>query len=132
MPYGVIGGVGVMALGEGVTMDNPCNILSLNNVIYLCDDMVLKNYTRTKTLATLSNEIFYPKKLAIVPCFLEHDGNVELVGLYLNSLGQFYLSIDVADGILHTNGLCLNVNSRYYTPEIGNIYDNNTSPIDAV
>lgn len=132
MPYGVIGGIGVMTPGTGVTMENPCNILSLNNVIYLCDDMQLKNYTAKSPLATLSEEDFFPSKEAIIPCFLEQGGTIELVALHLDMTGQFYLDEDVADGTLHTNGLCLNVNSRYYTPEIGNIYNDSSSPIDAV
>lgn len=131
MPYGVIGGVGMMALGDGVTMDNPCNILSLNNVIYLCDDMVVRGYVRTSTLATVSGEDFRPLKTIVMPCLLSTGMEISSVPLYLNTLGQFYLPIDVKDGILHTNGLCVNVNSRYYTPEIGNIYDDGTSPLDA-
>lgn len=112
---------------------NPCNILTVDNIVMLCDNIVIPgSLSSNQTFATLSN----PTKMAplhdiILPLARINNGSYGTVRLKINTSGQLSISSSCNNATLYLNGLCFNVNDKYYTPTIGNIYNNGTSPLDA-
>lgn len=129
MPYTVIGGIGELNLSEGAAMSNAANVMTLNNVVLLCGDCTLTSYTANGVFATLSEEDLYPGTEIRVPVCVTADGETRLTYLTIGTEGQLSLPFDYASAVVHLNGICFNVNSKYYTPEIGNIFNNGTSPL---
>ena len=130
MAYTVIGGIGVMTLGEGVTMPNPANVMTLNNQVMLCGDAELSEYRAGSVIATLSEDSLCPGEDVVIPVCVTSDGETRIAALTVNPLGEISLPFDYANGAtVHLNGIQFTANSQYYTPEIGNIYNNGTSPL---
>lgn len=133
MPYTVIGGIGVISTSHLTA--NPCNIQTLNNVIMLCDDIEIATggYTANDTLLTLSDPEMFPDTEIVVPICVTEGTTTRTAPLTINLAGEFSLPFSYAAGtIVHLNGICWHVNSKYYTPAIGNIYNNGTSPLTAI
>lgn len=129
MPYTVIGGIGELNLSEGAAMSNAANVMTLNNVVLLCGDCTLTSYTANGVFATLSKEDLYPGTEIRVPVCVTSDGVTRLTFLTVGTEGTLSLPFDYTSAVVHLNGICFNVNSKYYTPEIGNIYNDGTSPL---
>lgn len=129
MPYTTIGGIGEVIIDSAAEAHNKCNILTLNNVVMLCDNFTLTDYLALDPILTLSNEDFYPLTDVVIPVFIEVNNTKELVPITLNTNGELTLENSYESAILYLNGCCFHVNSKWYTPEIGNIYDNGTSPL---
>lgn len=127
MPYTVIGGIGEVIPTSNTTMHNKCNILTLNNVVMLCDNVTITNYGAGSTFLKLSDEAFYPATAIHIPVVV----NTELTYLYIDTMGEFRLPKSYDSATVYLNGILFSVNSKYYTPEIGNIYDNGTSPLSS-
>lgn len=128
MPYTVIGGIGEMELGEHSSSENKANILTLNNVIMFGGDIMLSDYTAGEIIATLSDDSMKPKNELIVPVCVTAQ-QTRLAPLFLNTEGDFSLPFDYENAIVHLSGIVISVNNKYYTPEIGNIFNNGTSPL---
>lgn len=129
MPYTIIGGIGEVELDSSASMENKCNILTLNNVVMLCDNVILNEYLAFDPILTLSEESLFPDTEICVPVCITHESTTEIVPLYINTDGTLVLHESYEAATLWLNGICFNVNSKYYTPFIGNIYDNGTSPL---
>lgn len=129
MPYTVIGGIGVMTLGEGVTMANPANVMTLNNQVMLCGDATLANYVEGATIATLSEESLFPGEDVVIPVCVTSDGETRIAPLTVSDAGVLSLPFSYTAATVHLNGIQFTANSQYYTPEIGNIYNDGTSPL---
>lgn len=67
MPYTVIGGIGVMTLADNCTMQNPANVMTLDNQVMFCGNATLTNYTAGAAFATLSEESLYPSTVVKIP-----------------------------------------------------------------
>lgn len=129
MSYTVIGGIGEMLLEDVASMSNKANVMTLNNVVLLCGDCTLAAYTANSVFATLSEEDLYPGTEVRVPVCVTSEGETRLTFLTVGTEGALSLPFDYASAVVHLNGICFNVNSKYYTPEIGNIFNNGTSPL---
>lgn len=129
MPYRVIAAVGEMTLADTAAMTNKANVMTLDNVVMLCGDCTLTNYTAGAAFATLSEESIFPEEAVTVPVCVTSDGQTRLTFLAVGIDGTLSLPFDYASATVHLNGICFNSNSKYYTPEIGNIFNNGTSPI---
>lgn len=129
MPYTVIGGIGEAELESAASMNNKCNILTLNNVVMFCDNVILTDYLAFDPILVMSEESFFPDTDICLPVCITHDSNTEIVPLYIEPNGSLVLHESYENATLWLNGICFNVNSKYYTPLIGNIYNNGTSPL---
>lgn len=129
MPYTVIGGIGVMTLADNCEMTNPANVMTLNNQIMLCGNCTLTNYTANSTFATLSESDMYPDDDIFIPVVINDTNGVFLAILRISPLGELSLNTSMDNGIVYLNGIQFTSNSKWYTPEIGNIYNNGTSPL---
>ena len=129
MPYTVIGGIGVMTLADNCTMQNPANVMTLNNQVMLCGDAVLSNYSANATFATLSDEGMFPTSVVVIPVCVTSESQTRLTYLTILTNGELSLPFDYTEATVHLNGIQFTANSKYYTPEIGNIYNNGTSPL---
>lgn len=125
MPYTVIGGIGEVIPTSNTTIHNKCNILTLNNVVMLCDNVTITNYAAGSTFLKLSDESFYPTTPISIPVVV----NNELTFLGIDASGEFRLPKSYDNATVYLNGIMFSVNSKYYTPEIGNIYNNGTYPL---
>lgn len=129
MAYNRLGGLGVIT--TNYTTANPCNIQTLDNIIQLCDDLEIANYTANDTLLTLSDSSMRPDVPVVFPICVTEGNQTRTAACTLHTDGTFTLPFSYTDAIVHFNGICIHVNSKYYTPAIGNIYNNGTSPLDA-
>lgn len=129
MPYTIIGGIGVMTLADNCQMDNPANVMTLNNQIMLCGNCTLTNYPANSGFATLSESDMYPDDDIFLPVVINDTNGVFLAILRISPLGELSLNTSMDNGIVYLNGIQFTSNSKWYTPEIGNIYNNGTSPL---
>lgn len=129
MPYTGIGAIGVMTLAENATMANPANVMTLNNQVMLCGDCSLEGYTAGTAFATLSEETIWPSAAVVIPVCVTEDSGTRIAPLTVSTAGELSLPIDYASATVHLNGVEFTANSKYYTPEIGNIYNDGTSPL---
>ena len=140
MPYTIIGAKGEAVLYDDVNTEfensNPCNLMTLNNIGMLCDDIVIDSYTADNILITFSEtNLMSPDYDLKIPVVITKDASTtptdSIEILEIHNDGTISLPISLTDAIVHTNGILFHFNSKYYTPAIGNIYDNGTSPLSA-
>ena len=129
MPYGRIFSIGQMTLEEATSMDNLTAYLDMNNVVYFCGNATLTNYTAEMPFATLPDDAMVPSSTLLVPICVTSDGATRLTYLIVDVNGELSLPFDYQSATVHMDGISFTVNDRYYTPEIGNVYPNNTSPM---
>ena len=129
MAYNRLGNIGVVTTANTVT--NPCNIQTLDNIIMLCDDVELINYTADDVILTLSDSSMFPAQDIVFPVCVTEQTGTRTAACTFHDDGTFTLPFSYTSATVHFNGICLHVNSVYYTPTIGNIYNNGSSPLDA-
>lgn len=129
MPYTIIGGIGVMTLADNCEMLNPANVMTLNNQIMLCGNCTLTNYIPNYTFATLSDEDMFPADDIFIPVVINDTNGIFLAILRISSLGELSLNTSIDNGLVYLNGIQFTSNSKWYSPEIGNIYNDGTSPL---
>lgn len=129
MPYTVIGGIGEMELGEHSSSENKANILTLNNVLMFAGDIVLQDYTAGEIIATVSDDAMKPALDIVVPVYLLDDATFSIAPLIFNTDGELQIPFDYENATLYLSGIVISLNNKYYTPEIGNIFNNGTSPL---
>ena len=125
MPYGKIGGVGTISLSTGFSFENsnPANIITVDNIVMLCDNVVVTgNYIKDSVFLTLSSTIMAPASTVRIPIVVYSDDNYELDILSINTNGEMSINNSFKNCTIHLNGICWQANSKYYTPDIGNIY----------
>lgn len=127
MPYTIIGGIGEMIAADNADIHNKANILTLNNVVMLCDNVNLTDYTAGETFLTLSEESFFPDTNVNIPIVV----NNQLTWLTITTDGELKLPNSYETAVVCLNGIMFSVNSKYYTPEIGNVFNNGTSPLSS-
>lgn len=142
MAYTVIANIGeVIDVPTTATFNdnNKCVVQTLNNILCFCANVTYTQIPSNGVLFKLPSSTMYPKTVIRHPVVLGQkigtgsttysigimvintDGTVKLVGYTLPSNAQVTLQL---------NGTCINVNSTYYNPTIGNIYNNGTSPLN--
>ena len=129
MAYNTLAGIGTVITSNQT--DNPCNILTMDNIIMLCGDVGLTDYTADDVILTLSYPSMRPSSDIVFPVCVSEVSTVRTAPCTLHTDGTITLPFSYTSAIVHFNGLCLHVNDSYYTPSIGNIYDNGSSPLDA-
>lgn len=125
MPYGKIGGINAIQLEQGFSFENsnPCNMITLDNIVMLCDNVVVSGvYVKDSVFLTLTDEIMYPENEVKIPVVVYTDSNYEIDILTINSDGEMSINNSFYNCTIKLNGLCWESNSKYYKPEIGNIY----------
>ena len=131
MPYGKIAYIGQMTTQANMVMTNKSAFIDLNNVVYFCGNALVADYTAGSVLATLPSDMMFPLQIVVIPvCVKESDADQPtVVPMTINTDGTIEIGIDLSDADLYLSGVFFTTNSRYYTPEIGNVYPNNTSPL---
>lgn len=129
MAYTVLGNIGTITTSHSTS--NPCCIQSKDNIVMFCDDLDVSNYTANDVLLELPDASMYPSTEIIIPVCVTENNNTRIAPLTVNIAGELSLPFSYTSATVHLNGICWHVNSQYYTPSIGNIYNNGTSPLDA-
>lgn len=129
MPYTVIGGIGEIQLADNAISENKANIMTLNNVIMFGGDIVLVDYHANEPFATLSEETLYPALPVKVPCIVTSENTDRIVALTVHDDGTLTLPFNYDSATVCLSGVLVNTNNKWYTPKIGNIYNNGTSPL---
>ena len=134
MAYGMIAAIGECTLADTTNYefihDNPCALMTLSNVVMLCDDVhITGNYTGGNPILTLPDSSMFPQQELIVPIVISKSGTNYARFLRIKTDGTLALAQGNDNFDIHFAGLCFHVNCNYYTPAIGNIYDNGTSPL---
>lgn len=123
MPFGKLGKLDVLALESTATCDNPCLILSTDNVLQFLSDVVLRGYVGGDAFATVP-EGMRPKsqirKVVLV-------GSLQMV-LTIEPSGELRLNSGTTQGTVSLNGLCVSVSDFYYNAENGNNTPQGTAP----
>ena len=130
----------IAAIGEYTTTNtvgNPCNVQTLDNIVMLCDDMDVVNYTSGDVLLTLSDSSMFPTSELTIPVFITDLSQTPnyffITPLRVNSSGELYLNVNLSNATIHLNGICFHVNSTYYNQTIGNTDPSLfTSPLNGV
>lgn len=130
----------IAGIGEGTTtqtMVNPCNIQTLDNIIMLCDDIELANYTMNNAFFKLSDSSMYPGSDLKIPVFITDKSVIPnvyyILPLKIDTQGELSLPSSFGTATVHTNGLCFHINSKYYNQTIGNTDPSLfTSPLSGV
>ena len=132
MPYTLIGMIGTITLANNVSCSNsnPCNLMTLNNQVIICDDIEYSGkYIAYSTLFTLSDSSMFPANGIILPISVSTDYGIEQANCYIDSNGQVSVDNSYYNPLFLFNGFTFHVNDKYYNPTIGNIYNNGTSPL---
>lgn len=134
MAYNLIADIGEIQLARSTYSfenGNPCNILTRDNIVILCDNILVDSYTANSILATLSNpSTMAPSHDIIIPIYrITNNSTYNAARLKINTNGELSVSSAATNGKILLNGICFHVNDKYYNPAIGNIYNNGTSPL---
>lgn len=149
MPYTVIGAIGELVLSDSATASNgnKCVLMSLNNEVMFCDNIKVTNYSSGEEFAVLPDESMCPETSVAFPVKVttkesaltayEHDNgliaaHLPFAQLTVSDTGTLSINRNLDEGTVYLCGLSFTANSKYYTPEIGNIYNNGTSPLQEV
>lgn len=122
MPYNRLGDLNTLTLSDKVKCDNPCCILTMDNIVTLMDNFTIENTEANELLATLPSSM-RPTYDIILPAYLDDN----LVKLTISSMGKISISIEVVTGTLHLNGISFNVCDTYYNNDLGNNYNQGTT-----
>ena len=129
MAYTHIANIGTAQ--SSFTIANPANIQTLDNIIMFCDDIEIANYTAGDDIVKLVSNTMYPASSMIIPVCVTDSGVTAIEPLTIADTGELSLQSSHTLATVHLNGICFHANSQYYTPAIGNIYNNGTSPLSA-
>lgn len=137
MPYTIIGAIGECQLYDTTNYafvnNNPCAFMTLNNIVMFCDDVEINNYTAETTILKLPESSMFPSFDVFFPVIITDKSTnpnqiAQTIAKAKND-GTIVLLENFTDAIVHLNGQNFHANSKYYTPTIGNIYNNGTSPL---
>lgn len=133
MPYNAyIGYIGEMTPLTNTLFinDNPCNFLTQDNEVYICDDIGYDGlYVANTPFAQLSDSKLFPDVIMFVPIIVNTAyGNYNDICI-INTDGELYINNSFYSPIFYTNGISFSVNNKYYNKQLGNIYGNFTSPV---
>lgn len=127
MPYNRLGDLQTLTLGTSATCDNPCCVLTLDDVVELMGNISLNGYSSGEALATLPSSM-RPVHDIIVPVCLDNS-ELALVPLRVAPNGEMSLDSSVDTGTLYLNGVTFNVCDQYYNSTIGNNFSQGTAPL---
>lgn len=122
MAYGNISAIGKCTLGTNVTMTNNVALMNDNNIIMLCDDMILTDtHSATDALLTLPDSSMFPNEtLTLLTVFKPTSGNRTTRVMLVNTDGTITCT-NPAAGTYYLNGFMWHNNNRYYSQALGNI-----------
>lgn len=135
MPYTILGDIGELQLvsqyasWRSTTTEpaNPCVILTLTNDVIICGNIVIRAGYSANTVFAVLPESMRPAQTLRVPIY---DSANNACFLLVSPNGNITLNRSESSiAVIFTSGITFNVSSRYYNPEIGNIYNNGTSPL---
>lgn len=131
MAYGNISAIGKLTLGTNVSMSNNIALMDDNNIVMLCDDIVLSGtHSASDTLLTLPDSSMFPTSdITLLVCCLPTSGSRTTRVLIVDSSGNIKCTNPSA-GTYYLRGYMWHNNGRYYSSSIGNI-GGFTSPLDA-
>lgn len=132
MPYNILGKIGQLTMFNGCTCENPCVILTMDNILQFCDNIQLpENFDTSKTIAALPKD-FLPVNTSYVPITCDNNGSGAGLGMLgIRSTGEIVVLL-TKNKRLFTRGVTVSFAGNYYTNEIGNNKAQGTSPLDEV
>lgn len=128
MPYTRLGDIGTLEVNAGVTGDNLCCILTLNNTVQLMGNLVLSGIDPSTYIAKLP-ESMTPIADMVFPVYLESGSELTIVPMKVDTHGQVTVQTSSTEGTLYLNGIEFACADRYYNGEIGNNFAQGTSPM---
>lgn len=137
MPYTIIGAIGECTLDDTTNYafinSNPCAFMTLNNIVMFCDDVEIKNYTAETAILELPESSMFPAFDVLFPVIVTDKSTTpnqisQTIAKAKND-GTIVLLESFTHAVVHLNGQNFHANSKYYTPTIGNIYNNGSSPL---
>lgn len=129
MPYSILGAIDQMEMLNGATCENPCVILTLENVLMFCDDIVIPdNWAVTDYLAEI------PIPFGVlgnreVPVVVDTADGKECAVLSIND-NNLYISVPCSK--IYTSSICVSYSGDWYTNEIGNNKSQGTSDLTEI
>ena len=124
MTYAKIGGVGTFTLASGVSCGDPHVVMSMDNQVMFCANVLVTNKSAGSTLFTMP-EKFRPKYAKRIPVIV--GTNVTMLEIQTNGNASISQSVSGSANVFLT-AICISYNNEYYNAEIGNVFNNNTSP----
>ena len=115
------------------TSNNKCVLMTLDNILMFCDNINITNYQGGADILTLPDSFPKPTDILYFPVSV-YDNNASSSAFRLCSIrptGTLRLHTSYTNATIRINCICIHLNSIFYTPAIGNIYDNGSSPLNA-
>lgn len=128
MPYSILGAIDQMEMLNGATCDNPCIILTLDNILMFCDSVELPvGFDASQAFAEIPIE--FEPELGVI-------GN-RIVPVVINSnLGILRIEDNLlyasSAGTVHLESVCVSYTGDWYTEELGNNKAQGTSELTEV
>lgn len=134
MPYSIIGDIGQMEMLNGCTCQrgNPCVILTLDNILQFCDNIIRpEGFDGNLPMAKLPDS-FLPLNKTILSCIGSNTKDVSkrFAAFILDENGYIYFEGNTLK--VHCNGLLISCAGNWYTNELGNNKAQGTSPLTEV
>lgn len=129
MPYSILGAIDQMEMLNGATCENPCVILTLENVLMFCDDIVIpENWDTANYLAEipLSFGVLGNREVGVA---VETSAGKEFAVLSIND-NNLYISVPCSK--IYTSSVCVSYSGDWYTNELGNNKSQGTSELTEI
>lgn len=128
MPYSILGAIDQMEMLNGVTCDNPCVILTLDNILMFCGNAEIPaGFDVSQPFAEIPME-FEPELGVIgtrhVPVVIGDS-----VGILRIEDNLLYANMP---GVVHLDSVCVSYSGDWYTEELGNNKAQGTSELTEV
>lgn len=134
MAYNKLAAIGEYTfLAANCDSDNQCVLMTLDNILMFCGNINIRSTTSSTDILKLPDSFPRPTDVIYFPVYV-HDNNANSNAIRMAGIrtdGTFRLYTGYTNGTIRINGTCIHMNSIFYTPAIGNIYDNGSSPLNA-
>lgn len=129
MAYGNISAIGKCTLGTNVTMSNNVALMDDNNIIMLCDDMVLTGtHNANDILFTLPDSSMFPSQdIYLLGIYQPTSGTKQTRVFLVDTNGNFKCT-NPAAGTYYLNGYLWHNNGKYYSNKVN--ASSQTSPLN--
>ena len=102
MPYTRLGDIGTLEVNAGITGENLCCILTLNNTVQLMGNLELSSFDPSTYIVKLP-ESMTPIQDMVFPVYLESNSELKLVPIKIDTQGQITFQKASTDGFLYFN-----------------------------
>lgn len=129
MPYSILGAIDQLEMLNGAICDNPCVILTLDNILMFCDNVTLPDsWDTTQAFAEIPIEfgVLGNRSLSVV------TETADGAKCSILRIDDNLVYIDTPGTLVHTNSICVSFSGDWYTNELDNNKSQGTSELTEI